>query len=51
MSAEYFHHIHPLQPFLISSPFHWYQPLDRTCYTFLFSIFEKRYFCLFKIAI
>jgi hypothetical protein len=23
----------------------------RTCFTFLFSVFEKRHFCLFKIAI
>jgi hypothetical protein len=26
-------------------------PLHRTCFTCLFSIFEKRHFCLNKIAI
>jgi hypothetical protein len=26
-------------------------PPERTCFTFLFSVFEKRHFCLFKIAI
>jgi hypothetical protein len=31
------------------SPSYWYS--DRTCFTFLFSVFEKRLFCLFKIAI
>jgi hypothetical protein len=27
-----------------------YQPADRTCFTFLSSIFERRHFCLYKIA-
>jgi hypothetical protein len=36
---------------LYPTPSHWYLLLERTYYTFLFSIFEKRYFCLLKIAI
>jgi hypothetical protein len=36
---------------LYPSPSHWYQPLDRTCFTFLLSVLEKRHFCLFNIAI
>jgi hypothetical protein len=32
-------------------PCRWYQHPDRTGFTFLFSIFEKGHFCLFKIAI
>jgi hypothetical protein len=30
---------------------HWYQHPNRTCFAFLFTIFEKIYFCLYKIAI
>jgi hypothetical protein len=31
--------------------FHWYQPPDRTCFAFPFTVFEKKiwHFCLFKI--
>jgi hypothetical protein len=31
---------------LYPPPSHWCQPPDRTCFIFLFSIFEKIYFCL-----
>jgi hypothetical protein len=37
----------PLYPL----PSHWYQLSERTCFTFMFSIFQKRHFCLFKIVI
>jgi hypothetical protein len=40
-----------LHPFFISSPFHWYQPPNRTCFAFLYSIFEEGHFCLFKTDI
>jgi hypothetical protein len=50
MSAWYFRHIHPPAPFLISSPSHWCLPTGRACFTFLYSIFEKRDFCLLKIT-
>jgi hypothetical protein len=48
-----FHHIHPLHPFFISSPSHWYQTPHRICFTFLFSILEgeKKKTFLFKIVI
>jgi hypothetical protein len=49
----YFHHIHHLHPFLISSPLP-LEPLPRRqdlfCLLFL-CFFYLRYFCLFKIAI
>jgi hypothetical protein len=32
-------------------PSHWYQPLERTCFTFMFSILEKSHFCLFLITL
>jgi hypothetical protein len=51
MSTQYFHHIHLPHPFLTSSPSHWCQPPDRTCFAFLFSIVKKRHFCLFKISL
>jgi hypothetical protein len=42
MCTEYSYHIHfPYTLSLYSPTFHWYLPLDRTYFAFLFSIFEK----------
>jgi hypothetical protein len=40
-----------LHPFLVPCPLPLVPTPNRTCFTCMFSIFGKRYFCLFKIAI
>jgi hypothetical protein len=41
----------PPTPFPYILPPHWCQTPDRTCFPYLLSVFEKRPFCLYKIAI
>jgi hypothetical protein len=36
---------------LYPSPSYWYQPPGRICFILLFFVFEKKHFCLFKVAV